>query len=470
MSGAMSSATRSTTGAEWANAAKTVSRWSLKTFDVASSGCATGWPALLDSGRILTESPAARSGSRTMAVTRSSMAAQVSGGAKAGMRKKPLSVHEARCSGVTSGAGAGAVVAVAVRAAPAPAPCGSEWVVGHPIGCAGGSGRSPGGRGQAMGVTSLAITAPMAMPARSTEGCGNRPSPRGRSVGEVDGGVHPTDGTGGVGPRQVEGESVVEGDGPGRDLDPDGLQAGQLGVNGQRVVVGAGRGGEDVDERAQAEPVAAREVAHGAALEGGAVEGDPGGDGVGLDDGPVRVVLVGVGLPAAALLVQRLVVPEAHGVDAQEAGGGAADERVEAEGADVGGVLPEVLALDEGLLVSSLLGQEAGVVAAAPGHGLVDGGAVPLELVGREEVGDDDEAVAAEGLDEVGRRGLGRRGHGCSRTSRMGPTSSRTLGDSIHGVRSMSQRSVGDGPSSRWCGSEAMKRPPTTRTSVRSSA
>ena len=46
------------------------------------------------------------------------------------------------------------------------------------IGAAGGSGGAPPGRGQAIGVTSLAITAPMAIPARSTEGCGKRPSPR----------------------------------------------------------------------------------------------------------------------------------------------------------------------------------------------------------------------------------------------------------------------------------------------------
>ena len=39
-------------------------------------------------------------------------------------------------------------------------------------------GRSPSARGQATGVTSLAMTAPRAMPARSTDGWGKRPSPR----------------------------------------------------------------------------------------------------------------------------------------------------------------------------------------------------------------------------------------------------------------------------------------------------
>ena len=40
------------------------------------------------------------------------------------------------------------------------------------IGSAGGGGSTPSGSGQASGVTSLAMTAPMAIPARSTAGCG----------------------------------------------------------------------------------------------------------------------------------------------------------------------------------------------------------------------------------------------------------------------------------------------------------
>ncbi len=87
-----------------------------------------------------------------MPVTRSSIAAHDSGGAKAGTRKKPRSVHDAHL--------------VALEPAVTT------------IGTAGGSGTTPSGRGHATGVTSLAITAPMAIPARSTEGCGKRPSPR----------------------------------------------------------------------------------------------------------------------------------------------------------------------------------------------------------------------------------------------------------------------------------------------------
>ena len=50
----------------------------------------------------------------------------------------------------------------------------------------------------------------------------------GRPVGEVDDGVHPTDGTGAVRPGQVERQAVVEGDRPGRHLDEHRLDPGQL--------------------------------------------------------------------------------------------------------------------------------------------------------------------------------------------------------------------------------------------------
>ncbi len=43
--------------------------------------------------------------------------------------------------------------------------------------------------------------------------------------------------------------------------------------------------------------------------------------------GQYGLVLVRVGLPPARLLVERLVVPEADGVDAEQAGGRLADER-----------------------------------------------------------------------------------------------------------------------------------------------
>ena len=79
------------------------------------------------------------------------------------------------------------------------------------------------------------------------------------------------------------------------------------------------------------------------------------------------MVLVGVGLAAAGLLVQRLVVPQAHGVDAEQLGGGLAEAGVERERPDVGAVLPQVHALDERLLVAALLGERA-VVARGAGR------------------------------------------------------------------------------------------------------
>ena len=92
-------------------------------------------------------------------------------------------------------------------------------------------------------------------------------------------------------------------------------------------------------------------------------------------------------------------MPEPDGVDAEQAGGRPGDERVEGERPDVRAVLPEVLALDEALLVTRLLPQRAGVVPAPPGHRLVDRRPEPAELVGRQQVGHHDEAVAPERLD-----------------------------------------------------------------------
>ena len=73
------------------------------------------------------------------------------------------------------------------------------------------------------------------------------------------------------------------------------------------------------------------------------------------------MVLVRVGDPPAGLLVERLVVPQAHGVDAEQLGRGLAEPRVERERADVGEVLPQVHALQERLLVAALLRERDGV-------------------------------------------------------------------------------------------------------------
>ena len=214
MSGAINAETASTTAAEWANSAKTGSRCSLKIFDTPSSGCATSTPALLLSGITLTPSDAASAGSRTTSVTRASMASHTDAGANPAIRKNPRSSHDARCSSLTTAPPSTALIAAAP---PAPA-----------------AGHRPG-RGQASGVTSLAITRAQRDPRPLDRGMREAALAPGRAVGEVDDRVHPTDGTGGVGPRQVEGQAVVERHRAGRHLDEHRLDPGQLPPR-QRVV------------------------------------------------------------------------------------------------------------------------------------------------------------------------------------------------------------------------------------------
>ena len=144
----------------------------------------------------------------------------------------------------------------------------------------------------------------------------------------------------------------------------------------------------------------------------------------GLDDGPVGLVLVRVGLAPARLLVERLVVPEPDGVDAEQAGAAvSAIGGVEGQRPDVGAVLPEVLALGEALLVARLLGQRSGCRAGCAGP---RPRRRPLrtrrELVGVEQVRHHDEAVAPEVVDELRRAACAAGRHRCRSspcTSRM---------------------------------------------------
>ena len=108
-----------------------------------------------------------------------------------------------------------------------------------------------------------------------------------------------------------------------------------------------------------------------------------------------------VGDAAARLLVQGLVVPEADDRDAQQLGGRLPERGVEREGPDRGVVLPEVHALHERLLVPALRLERHGVLHRAGGDGVGHEAAVPVELVGVEEVGHDHEPVSLEGLDPL---------------------------------------------------------------------
>ena len=71
---------------------------------------------------------------------------------------------------------------------------------------------------------------------------------------------------------------------------------------------------------------------------------------------------------AAGLLVQRLVVPQPDGVDAEQLGRRLAEAGVERERADLGEVLPQVHALQERLLVAALLGERTIVAGGAVVH------------------------------------------------------------------------------------------------------
>ena len=92
------------------------------------------------------------------------------------------------------------------------------------------------------------------------------------------------------------------------------------------------------------------------------------------------MVLVGIGLPAAGLLVERLVVPQADPLDPEQLGGRPRHPGVKVQRSDLGVVLPQVLALDEGLLIAGLLRQDAAVRLLPLHHRPRDGGAEAVEL------------------------------------------------------------------------------------------
>ena len=90
-----------------------------------------------------------------------------------------------------------------------------------------------------------------------------------------------------------------------------------------------------------------------------------------------------VGQPAARLLIQRLVVPQAEFLDAEQSCGRLADNWMESERADGGRVLPQIDALNERLLVGRLVAELAIVETFAARDRFIDGGAVAIEFVGR---------------------------------------------------------------------------------------
>jgi hypothetical protein len=65
-------------------------------------------------------------------------------------------------------------------------------------------------------------------------------------------------------------------------------------------------------------------------------------------------------------------------------------------------VLPQVHALDEGLLVEAFLGQGPAIERLSPGHPLIDRIAEGDHVSGRQQAGDVDKAVPPIGRDDIG--------------------------------------------------------------------
>ena len=198
--------------------------------------------------------------------------------------------------------------------------------------------------------------------------------------------------------RGVHGVAVVERHATSRHLDEDGFDHRELLVLEQVLGLIVS---EDVHEPPHAESVGAGQVAHRSALDRRAVERHPCGERVGLGDRPVRLILVRVGDATAGLLVQGLVVPEAHRRSPQQLRREARYPRVERERPDVLVVLPQVDALHEGLLVPALLLDGSCIGARAGRDRVVGGRAELLQLRVGQYLGNDHEAVALERLDRV---------------------------------------------------------------------
>src|SRR5262245_65947337 len=98
-------------------------------------------------------------------------------------------------------------------------------------------------------------------------------------------------------------QAVVEEHASARHGDVDRISTGERGMREQRLRLPE----EDVDEAPQPELVRAGHEPHRPVLLGDVVEGSPGRDRVRLEDRPVRLILMRVGLATTRLLVERLV-------------------------------------------------------------------------------------------------------------------------------------------------------------------
>ena len=105
-----------------------------------------------------------------------------------------------------------------------------------------------------------------------------------------------------------------------RHRDEDRLSIGERGVREQRLPASRRR---CVMKRRKPSFVRGRARIPSARSRRRRRQGDPRGDRVGLDDRPVRLILMRVGLASTRLLVESLVVPEADPLDAEQRGRGA---------------------------------------------------------------------------------------------------------------------------------------------------
>ena len=168
-----------------------------------------------------------------------------------GLRRRAEHVHRARHRAAATAILAFAVWTVVPPLRPAAPPISSAAVA------AGSGGRSPSGRGQAIGVTSLAMGSPDRDAGAVDAKCGYA-APRVQPSAKKIIVCTRRTAVGGVGAGEVRGEPVVEGDRAARHLDEQGLASGDLGV-GEEVL---GLAEEDVDELAQPDLVRAGDVAH----------------------------------------------------------------------------------------------------------------------------------------------------------------------------------------------------------------
>ena len=108
---------------------------------------------------------------------------------------------------------------------------------------------------------------------------------------------------------------------------------------------------------------------------------------------------MGIGHPPPGLLVEGLIVPDAHAVGPQKGCCHPPQDWIEAESAHVQAILPEVDALYEALLVDRFVLERAAIVPGSCADRAIYGIAVTTSFLLAENILDEQEAITLEGLD-----------------------------------------------------------------------